>query len=492
MTPPGRAAVALSAAISAALLATACSPASPSPVGPSTPPSAAPTAAPSAAVPSGTVASAAAFDPAGLGDPYYPRAGNGGYDVGSYDLAVAYDVARESITGTATITAVATADLSFFHLDLHALTVSGVTVGGTAARFRQEDDELIITPRAALAKGATFRVAVRYAGRPELYPAGDHGQKGFFAGPDGAVAAGEPFSAATWFPVNDHPGDKATYRVAITVPTGYAAITNGVPGIRSTRKGETTWHWSVGVPMASYLLSLAIGHYTVLTSTHRGKPVLYAVASSIRDHPMLPALRRTPEIADYLETLFGPYPFETYGGVVVDEPRMRFSLESQGRPFYNDSGSGDSGVIAHELAHQWFGDSVSVRSWRDIWLNEGFATYAQLLWAEHTGGDTVDEVFNNAYETADGSIWSVLPGDPGPTTLFADSVYLRGAMTLHAIRRTVGDEKFFRILKAWTLEHRFANASTAEFVALAERVSGTALRALINAWLYQPSRPAAP
>ena len=199
------------------------------------------------------------------------------------------------------------------------------------------------------------------------------------------------------------------------------------------------------------------------------------------------------EVADFLAERFGPYPFDAYGGIVVADERIRYALETQTRPVYGPgffgAGRPNAAVVAHELAHQWFGDSVSVARWSDIWLNEGFATYAEWLWDEHDGGRTVARTFEIEYAATDWSRPSVNPGRPG---MFGDAVYKRGALAVHALRRTVGDDIFFRILRGWAAERRDGTATTADFVAYAERVAGRPLRSFLDAWLVGSTAPALP
>ncbi|MDZ5445648.1 M1 family metallopeptidase [Micromonospora sp. 4G57] len=432
---------------------------------------------------------------AGAGDPYFPGYGNGGYDVAHYIVRVRYDPAKDRLTGTTTVRATATANLSAFHLDLAGLTVRSVTVDGVQAAHARAADELIVTPATGLSSGNGFVAEVLYDGVPTTLDNEVLGEGGWLHTSDGAIALGQPESASTWFPVNDHPSDKATYDFEITVPKGLTAVSNGVPKGRTTRGGWTTWSWSEGAPMASYLSTVVIGKFRVTTGEHQGRPVFSAVTTKVAKGAPDRSIKRTVEVADYLESVFGPYPFDAYGGVVVADDRIRYALETQTRPVYSAGffrQGDDTGVVAHELAHQWFGNSVALQRWQDIWLNEGLATYAEWLWAEHTGESTVQRAFDLRYAAASGQVWRTPPGKPGVANLFGESVYQRGGMTVHALRVAVGDAAFFTILRTWAEEKKNGNGTTAEFRALAERVSNKQLDKLFDAWLYGTERPAEP
>jgi aminopeptidase N len=429
---------------------------------------------------------------ADVGDPYYPGTGNGGYDVASYVLDVNYHPSTQQLTGHAVITATATQNLSRFDLDFHGLNLTQTLVNGAEATVERPGDEMVVTPAAGLVSGTQFTVDVRYFGLPTPM-AGRFGGS-FLAKPDGAIAVGQPLIASTWFPVNDHPRDKATFRISLTAPDDLVALSNGVLESKQPRgDGTTTWTWAERDPMASYLAMLVIGAYRLQQGTHDGLPVVSAVDADL-PRSIDAQIARTPEIIDFLQTQFGPYPFDAMGGIVIDDRAIGFALENQTRPVYGpaffDGGADASGVIAHELAHQWYGDSVSIDAWKEIWLNEGFATYAEWLWDEHQHAGTPQQRFDNLY--AHSTFWTVPTGDPGPENQFGPSVYQRGAMTLQALRVTVGDAAFFQILRTWAGQRRNANATTAQFIALAEQVSGRQLDALFQAWLYGTTRPPLP
>ena len=428
----------------------------------------------------------------GIGDPYFPTYGNGGYDVASYDLEVRYDPATDRLTGTATVTANATQALSSFNLDLVGLDVSKVTVDGAPATQTHTGGELVVTPAAPVGNGARFTTVVTYGGVPGAVGGAQLGTGGWMATADGAIALGQPESASSWYPVNDHPRDKATYDLAITVPKGLSVFSNGVPGGTTDDGSWTTWTFAEGKPMASYLTTVVIGKYRTETGTHNGKPLVTGVSESLQPGVADVAMGRTGEIADFLETQFGPYPFDAYGGVVVNDPRIRYALETQSRPVYSKAffdGPAADWVVAHELAHQWFGDSVSIANWRDIWLNEGFASYAEWLWEAHNGVTPVQRSFEREYERTD---WALPAYDPGTQELFGNAVYKRGALAVHALRLEVGDDTFFSIVKGWTADKRDGNATTEEFRAYAQEKAGKDLGAFFDAWLTGTSRPPLP
>ncbi|WP_432113090.1 M1 family metallopeptidase [Streptomyces sp. S1] len=443
-------------------------------------------------------ASAADFTPGapGIGDSYYPASGNGGYDVSHYDLRLKYEPATDLLEGTATIVATTKQNLSRFNLDL-GLKVSEVRVNGRIAKFAASGDhELEVTPAVPLEKNKEISVVVRYAGKPSEFKV--DGWSAWARTPDGGVAAQEPDSAAWWFPSNDHPLDKATFDVSVSVPAGHQAISNGVLQSQSTALGRTRFNWRSDKPQATYLATLAVGKFDITTDrTANGLPVLNAYSKDLGANAgaARASIERTTEVTEWLETVFGPYPFNALGGYVPNVT-SGFALETQTRPFYSPrqfANGANVSVVVHELAHQWYGDSVSVRDWKDIWINEGFARYSQWLWSEKEGEGTTQELADYVYALrgAEDPFWTVKPGDPGPENQFHGAVYDRGALALQALRNRIGDEAFFAILKGWPKQFAYGNARVADFVRYAERVSGKPLAELFDTWLYQPSKPSA-
>ncbi|HEU0090088.1 MAG TPA: M1 family metallopeptidase [Pseudonocardiaceae bacterium] len=434
----------------------------------------------------------------GIGDPYFPRAGNGGYDVTGYDITLRYDPATDKLVGRTTVTARTTIDLSRFNLDL-MLPATAAEVDGHPAAIRQHGGELQVTPAGPLPAGRTMVVRVDYAGVPSSIAGGTGPARPWTRTPDGAVAVGQPDIAAWWYPSNDHPSDKALMTVTATVPAGVEAISNGalLGGPEPVEPGWQRWRWRAAEPMAPYLAFVAIGQYELVRRDTPAGPYLAAYAQGL--DPQVArgaraAVERTPEIVGFLSGLFGSYPFSQLGGVVPDAPEMYFALENQTRPVYGPiffEGGAEISVVVHELAHQWFGDSVSVQRWRDIWLNEGFATYAEWLYSERHGGPSTAQIATGRYREipADADFWRIPPGDPGAAGVLDGPVYVRGAMALQALRGAVGDEAFFAALRAWAAERRGGNGTVEEFLAVVERVSGKQVGDVAAMWLFRPERP---
>jgi hypothetical protein len=639
----------------------------------------------------------------GLGDPYFPLDGNGGYDVKHYDLDLHYDPGTDLLRGVATIRARALQGLSSFDLDLVGLEVDRIRVNGHRATWSRAGQELTVTPRRALWDHQWFTVQVAYAGVPEMLEGA-----GFIATDDGFDIAGQPHVAASWFPVNDHPIDKASYTFDVTVPKGLEVVANGHLDSKRTFHGWSRWRWEAPDPMASYLATVDVGEFDIHAYRDHGLRYLDAVDPDLYDpiaapstgsrfalsqaadssykrlthtisvpaggatvgftitrdtefdwdfvfvevhtvgqddwttlpdvnghttqstgqsclgwatlHPFVAAhyqtvdltaetctptgrtgewwaasgasdgpeqwqvdlsayagkdvelsisyasdegvqrtglyvddvvvstgqgstsfetgldgwavpgppagspgnendwivgtaadvpppageiidgsFAREPEIIDFLSSYLGRYPWRDVGGIVDDVEGLGFALETQTRPiyardFFTDPVSGDD-VVVHELAHQWNGDSLAVARWQDIWLNEGFATYAEWLWSEKEGLGTVQEIFDffyNDFIPDDHPWWQLTIGDPGPDQLFEFPVYFRGAMTLQVLRTTVGDHDFFKILKVWAQSRAGDNVTTPEFIHLAEHISGQQLDDLFDTWLYTPGKPALP
>jgi aminopeptidase N len=426
------------------------------------------------------------------GDPYVPSHGNGGYHVESYELDLDYRVSSNRLTGKATITAVATQALSRISFDLSGLRVAKVTVNGRRPqRYVHRGGKLHIS--ANIMDGAEFTVDIQYGGspKPEDSPWGELGWEELT---EGVIVASQPSGAATWFPCNDHPGDKAHYRITITTDSPYHVVANGRLVSRRVKASRTTWVFDQAAPMATYLATVQIGRYDAVE----------LAASPVTTRAVLPASQlrefrvdfgRQQDMMKLFCRLFGPYPFGAYTVVVTDDP-LEIPLEAQGISVFGsnhvDGRRGSERLVAHELAHQWFGNSLTPSSWQHIWLNEGFACYAEWLWSEASGGLTAAQQVQKAQSRLKSLPQDLLLSDPGPELKFDDRLYKRGAITLHVLRQHLGDDAFFELLRTWTKTYRHGSVTTDDFIALAVSLSPDegAVRHLFALWLDSTDLPA--
>ncbi|SHE75092.1 M1 family metallopeptidase [Streptoalloteichus hindustanus] len=434
------------------------------------------------------VANPPVFGSDGAGDSYYPTDGNGGYDVADYNVAISYDPVSHRLEGDTTITAKATQHLRGFNLDLYRLDVRSVEVNGRPAEFsRSGDHELVVRPRGVLPTGKRFTVRVRYDGVPEVIKDGALGDGGWqISASGGAFAAGQPHGATSWYPANDTPRDKATFHLSARVPDGWSVVSNGVERGTQSSGGWTTYRWAEETPTVPYLTTVAIDKWTIVRSRLAdGTPVVDAYAPGAEGKKA--AESRLPEVLDFLSSKFGPYPFRAAGGIFLADP-IGFSLETQSRPVYAQWT--DLATVVHENAHQWFGDSVSLDRWRDICLNECFASYATWLWSEAKEGVNLDQLYRDtvAKYRDKPEWWGRALYDMGRGNEFT-AVYSKGKLALHALRRQIGDWAFDAVLKGWTNQHRYGNATWPEFERYVERISGQRLDGFFQAWFRGTSIP---
>jgi aminopeptidase N len=421
-------------------------------------------------------------------DPFFPRSGNPGYDVSDYALDLAYQPRNGRLNATATIAATAGRRLSNFSLDLDGLKVTAVSVDGRAARFGRGRGKLKVAPRTPPAAGAEFTTVVHYRGKPELVTDPDGSQEGWYRTDDGALAVGEPVGTATWIPCNNTLTDKALFSFEITVPRGLKGVANGrLTGV--TRRGsQTVFAWSAAEPMAPYLAGIEIGRGELVRGKIGALPTWTLVDPRLAADSW-PVLRKLPEVIHFESGIYGPYPFDAAGSI-VDVAGFAYALETQTRPVY--AFVPDLTTVVHETAHQWFGDSVGLKRWPNIWLNEGFATWTQWYYAERHGGTPAARTFRALYRVpaANTRFWDPPSGHPGTAkNIFATSTYVRGAMALEALREKIGTAKMLKTLRRWATEHRYGNADIDQFIALAEEVSGRDLGPLFQRWLYKRGKP---
>ena len=426
-------------------------------------------------------------------DSYLPEHGNGGYRVLHYDLDLDYRVMSNRLDGRTVVTAVAGQSLSRFSLDLGRLRVRDVRVDGRPAKFTHRPDKLQIKPDRPIGAWDTFKVDIRYAGSP-VPIAGRWGDLGWDELTDGVLVASQPNGAPSWFPCDDQPGSKAGFRVRITAPSAYAVLVTGDQVSRRRGAGTTTWEYERAEPTPPYLMSVQIGRYELIDLATGGVPQRAAIPPALR-YRVAYDFGRHGEIMSALQRFFGPYPFREYVVVVADDD-LDDPVEAQGMAVFGrnhvDGRRTHERLVVHELAHQWFGNSVTVADWRHIWLNEGFATYAEWLWSGACGDRPADALAAQWYDRIAAGPRDVVVADPGVDRMFDPLVYKRGALTVHALRRRIGDEPFFTMLRSWVAEHQHGTVTTAQFRAHAQRFAREPLDGLFAAWLDRRELPPFP
>lgn len=427
------------------------------------------------------------------GDALFPGVGNGGYDAVSYEIRI--DAADPDLTVVTEIELVPEVDLRQFNLDLVGMDVLEVDVDDQSATFAREGRELIVTPTDPLAADDPVTITVTTTGQPEpIADPGAFGSSGWVTESWGSYVASEPVGAATWFPSNDHPTDKALFSIDVTVETG---LTAAGPGLLESETdngdGTTTFRWVSADPMATYLASVVVGDFVIDQEVLPSGVVLRDVFPTERAEELRTVLDGKHEaMLDVFTEIFGPYPFESYGVVGVPSS-LGYALENQTLSLFSaDDLATDELfidlVLAHELAHHWFGNLISPAEWDDIWLNEGFATWADLYWVD----PFLDfDVFDTVYDDVAAQNLPPIKGLT-PSSLFDLNVYDRGGLTLEAIRRTIGDEDFFALLQAWIERHGGGAATTDDFLTLVEERHGSDVRAVAESWIFDPDVPVLP
>lgn len=429
-----------------------------------------------------------------LTDDYFPDNGDLTYNVRSYDLSIDYKPSSNQLTGRAVIEAEAVTDLNEFSLDLRGLQALRLNVDIVGVqRFWHMHGKLHVRTTEEIGAGELFRVTVRYNGKPSPIRDGGDGM-GWEELADGVIVAGQTNGAPSWFPCNDRPANKATYRIAITAPSAYEVVSNGALMSRHRGASTTTSVFEQEQPMATYLATVQIGQYVTRTSSAATVPLTYVLpARCVADYKL--AFGKQAEMMDFFIDSFGPYPFDSYTVVITDD-ELDIPLESQGLSTFGSNMLADDWnserLVAHELAHQWFGNSLTVGDWRDIWLHEGFACYCEWLWSEESGIRSTDERAENHWHRLAERSRHLKLSDPGPEHMFDDWVYKRGALLLHALRLTVGDDTFFEILREWVERNSYGSVTTAMFIELAGEISGENLKSFFNSWLNQADLPELP
>lgn len=476
-----------------------------------------------------------------LGDPLLPQLGNGGYDAEHYRIKLDYDPGANELTSAETkIVATATQRLREFSLDFQdVLDVSSVKVDGRSADFSQveatpdlSDDPVVTQPMKLVVephpstrpkRGREFTVKVRYSGTPEEITDPDTSIEGWIRACypldppqtcDGAFVVNEPMGAQSWFPSNNYPTDKATFDTLIRVPQSKTALGVGELAARTEHgDGTATWHWSEDDPTATYLTTATVGDFIyreesmVETSTGRTLPVYNAIDSTATPtqlEAINASLAEAPAQVNFLSDIYGPYPFDSTGAVADRAAGVGYALEVQTKPHYSGGFTSGNPSInistqAHELAHQWFGNSATLETWADIWFNEGWANWSDWYWSFlEDGGDDPAAIFDDLYANTPDEDWetapAVLDGDPANLFHFFPT-YQRGAMTLQGYREIVGDDRFFEFARELLTTFAYGNVSTEEFIETAKAVSGftgadlALLDDYFQQWLYGETKP---
>jgi aminopeptidase N len=435
-----------------------------------------------------------------------------GFDVIHYDLAI--DIGDGSVTGTVVVGARALTDgLTQVVLDLRdeleVTAVSSPTHG--IAGSTHADHQVTLTLATPVAAADSFAVSVSYAGQPPEIEDDVEGRP-FTFGTHGSEEAGTlapliytisaTSRARTWWPCKDVLTDKATIDVRVTVASGLVAVSNGaLVSVETLPEDRQTYHWTHQHPIATYLVSLAISNYVVLEDTATiqvdGTPVDVPLRWYVYPEDQADAsvdFSRVDTALEFFSSIFGPYPFwdEKYAMAAVDfgggmEHQTCTSLGAQ----FITGNRRYEWIFVHELAHQWFGDAIGLADWRDVWLNEGFATYAEALWVEHQTGSADYEEYVRGFDPFPP------PAGPGfrgtvydPDPLFGATPYDKGAFILHMLRHRIGDDAFFGTLRAYVERHQgLPTVVTDDFRAVAEELSGQDLAGFFDQWLYYPDRP---
>lgn len=411
----------------------------------------------------------------GLGDPSYPQLGNGGYDAQHYNIDLVVDIENQSLSSVVTIEAQTTQDLSAFNLDFQGMEISSVKINSTPAEFSRQEGELTIVPNSLLLEGETFTISITYSGKV------DKDNIGIPIGWVEYVGMVSAVDAKLWYPNNEGLSDRATYTQRITAPNPYQIL--GVGQLKETIQNETsaTFIWETHIPTLT--APLFIGEFaSETTEGPGGLPISYYFLANREfnqwDEAVLSAVS---EMIKFFEGVYGPFPYESLSIIYTTQ----FYAEGVAWPGYIVIHNRSENLLAHEIAHEWFEQSIAPASSQDLWLDEGFATYAEILWHEYLE-KPIESKITEMQTYASKFTGSLVGGEAWGI------IYDRGALTLHALRLQVGDEIFFQILQTFTERYSHGSASSEDFIVVAEEISGQDLTKFFDSWLYSEEVPNLP
>jgi len=427
-------------------------------------------------------------------DSVYFERGDPRIDALHYDLTLDWAPATRTLAGHEVLTLRATANAAHVQLDLtDALVVSRARVDGRPAGFEQAGD--LLTVEGPFGAGTVYRIVLEYAGTPR--PAAtvsdrrDLDQVGFsISGDDQVTTLQEPVGAFTWYAANDQPSDKAFYDFTLRVPAPWVGVANGQLLSRGVDAGDTVTRWHLDQPGSSYLVALAFGPLTLTRAGDvDGVPITYW--TPIGDAATLRRIAATPRLLAWVQRRLGPYPFASLGILVPEyfptgmETQTMISLSAR-----FPAGLDMDAVLVHEIVHQWYGDEVTPSDWRDMWMNEGMAMYIQKVWEAERDGRTIERVIQELAPREAGFRRQFGPPGAYERRSFAQgNVYYGPAMMWDTLRRRVGDETFWRLVRTWPTVHRYGNASREDLVAWFNEQTGQDLTSFFQAWLMDEKDP---
>ncbi|MCS3492798.1 aminopeptidase N [Arthrobacter sp. JUb119] len=426
-------------------------------------------------------------------DEYTKHHGSPTYTVEHYDLSLVIKLASNLLDGRAMLRIRAVEDINEVALNLSGLKIIKATCQGRKVPVAKKHHRMVVSLPAVVKAGERVELNLRYAGSPQAEN-GLWGELGWEELTDGILVSGQPVGASTWYPCNDHPSHKSSYRFEISADAGYRVVANGQLVDHRRSASREMWVYEQREPMASYLATVQIGRYSQIPFDEGGHLVAYSVPGT--EVPVRGAFAKQTAMAELFERKFGPYPFESYKIVVVDD-ELEIPLEAQGLSIFGKNHLSlqweAQRLIAHEFAHQWFGNSLTPGRWKDIWLNEGFACFSEWVYSEEAQVMALDERARHAWAMLEGLPQDIMVGDPGPQDMFDDRVYKRGALALYALMRRLGETDFYTMLRQWTATHQHSTVSTQEFAdLLGHYAPAEEIQDILDAWLFSEALPPFP